>query len=122
LKVLIGKQPPKDRRLLIFATTTARSVLQQLDLFSRFDYEIPVPNVGTQAELAHILQHSGVFSEQDQNRAIREIEETTGTRDIQVGVKTILTTIETAKEDSDMPGRFARALTRSIAANRSEYA
>ncbi|KAI2474494.1 Vesicle-fusing ATPase [Pyrenophora tritici-repentis] len=30
---------------LIFATTTERSVLTQLDLFARFDAEIAVPNV-----------------------------------------------------------------------------
>jgi len=117
LKVLLAKQPPKDRRLLIFATTTERSVLTQLDLFSRFDAEIAVPNVNTQAELAHVLQESGAFSERDQQRAITEIQEITGSTNVGVGIKKLLTGIETAKQDQDVPGRFARVISRAIAAN-----
>jgi len=103
---------------LIFATTTERSVLTQLDLFSRFDAEIAVPNVNTQAELANVLRESGAFSDEDQKRAISEIEEITGSQDIGVGIKKILTGIETAKQDQDVPGRFARVMSRAIAANR----
>ncbi|KAF2195508.1 AAA-domain-containing protein [Zopfia rhizophila CBS 207.26] len=121
LKVLLEKQPPKDRRLLIFATTTERSVLTQLDLFSRFDAEIAVPNVNTQGELAHVLQHSGAFSDRDQQRAISEIQEITGSAEVGVGIKKILTGIETAKQDQDMPGRFARVMSKGIAANRSAF-
>lgn len=108
----------QDRRLLIFATTTERSVLTQLDLFSRFDAEIAVPNVNTQPELAHVLQASGAFSDRDQQRAISEIQEITGSTEIGVGIKKILTGIETAKQDQDVPGRFARVMSRAIAANR----
>ncbi|CAO2654252.1 Nn.00g109850.m01.CDS01 [Neocucurbitaria sp. VM-36] len=119
LKVLLEKQPPKDRRLLIFATTTERSVLSQLDLFSRFDAEIAVPNVNTQAELAHILRESGAFSDRDLQRAISEIQELAGgSAEVGVGIKKILTGIETAKQDSDVPGRFARVMSRAIAGNR----
>jgi vesicle-fusing ATPase len=106
---------------LIFATTTERSVLQQLDLFSRFDADIAVPNVNTQAELAHVLQHSGAFSDQDQQRAIGEIQEITGGVEVGVGIKKILTAIQTAKEDQDVPGRFARVMSQSIATNRGSH-
>lgn len=97
-------------------------MLNQLDLFSRFDAEIAVPNVNTQAELAALLQHSGAFSDRDQQRAIGEIQEITGSADVGVGVKKILTAIETAKEDQDVPGRFARVMSHAIAANRSSFA
>ena len=103
---------------MIFATTTERSVLTQLDLFSRFDAEIAVPNVNTQPELAYILRESGAFSDRDQERAISEIQEITGSTEIGVGIKKILTGIETAKQDQDVPGRFARVMSRAIAANR----
>ncbi|KAH8727920.1 P-loop containing nucleoside triphosphate hydrolase protein [Phaeosphaeriaceae sp. PMI808] len=121
LKVLLDKQPPKDRRLLIFATTTERSVLTQLDLFSRFDAEIAVPNVNSQQELAHILRESALFEDRDQQRAIGEIQEITGSQEIGVGIKKILTGIETAKQDQDVPGRFASVISRAIAANRGTY-
>jgi vesicle-fusing ATPase len=34
-----------------------------------------------------------------------------------VGIKKLLTGIETAKQDQDVPGRFARVISRAIAAN-----
>ncbi|KAF2254415.1 AAA-domain-containing protein [Trematosphaeria pertusa] len=108
-----------DRRLLIFVTTTERLLLDQLDLFHRFDTDIAVPNVNTQAELAHILQCSGM-SDSDQQRAIRKIQEATGSAEVGVGIKKILTAIRTAKEDQDVPGRFARVMSQAIAANRKD--
>ena len=103
---------------MIFATTTERSVLTQLDLFARFDAEIAVPNVNTQGELANVLRESGAFSDSDQQRAITEIEEITGSTEVGVGIKKILTGIETAKQDQDVPGRFARVMSRAIATNK----
>lgn len=77
-----------------------------------------MPNVNTQAELAHVLQASGAFSDRDQQRSISEIQEITGSTEIGVGIKKILTGIETAKQDQDVPGRFARVMSRAITANR----
>ncbi|KAF2792281.1 AAA-domain-containing protein [Melanomma pulvis-pyrius CBS 109.77] len=119
LKVLLGKQPPKDRRLLILATTTERSVLRQLGLFARFDAEIAVPNVNTQAELAYILQDSAAFSDHDQERAIRAMQEITRNAEVGVGIRKILTAIKTAEQDQDVPGRFARVMSQAIAADRA---
>lgn len=78
-----------------------------------------MPNVNTQAELAHILGESGAFSDRDLQRAISEIQELAGgSTEVGVGIKKILTGIETAKQDQDVPGRFARVMSRAIAANR----
>jgi vesicle-fusing ATPase len=118
LKVLLQKQPPKGRRLLVFATTSDRTVLQQLDLFNRFDADIAVPNVNTQSELAHVLQRSGSFPDRELQRAIGEIQEYMGSAEIGVGIKKILTNIETAKQDQDLAGRFARVMSRDISANK----
>ena len=104
--------------MLILATTTERSVLQQLDLFSRFDAEIPVPNVNSQRELGFILEESRAFPSSDQVKsAIDEIQATTGGSEVGVGIKKILTGIETAKQDpQDMAGRFAAVMSQAIAA------
>jgi vesicle-fusing ATPase len=102
---------------LIFATTTERTILQQLQL--RFDAEIAVPNVNTQAELVNVLQHSGAFTDRDLQRAIRELQEITGNAEVGVGIEKILKCIETAKQDQDLPGRFAKEMSRQISANRS---
>ena len=108
----------QDRRLIIFATTSERSVLAQLGLIERFDAEIAVPNVMTQGELANVLKESGEFSDEGLRRAIEEIQDITGSQQIGVGIRKILTGIETAKQDRDMVGRFARVMSDAIAANR----
>ena len=113
LMVLLKKQPPSGRRLLILATTTERAVLQQLDLFSNFDSDIAVPNVGSHSELGHILQQSGAFDDPD--RAISELRDLTRSEAVGVGIKKILLGIETAKQDRDRAGRFARVIARAVA-------
>lgn len=115
LKGMMQNKPPKGRPLLIFATTSSRSVLQQLQL--EFSAQIPVPNVQTQAELAVIMKQSGVFSDSDINRALGEVEETTGSNTINVGVSGILLAIQTAKQDQDKTGRFAEVLSEMCADN-----
>lgn len=113
LMVLLKKQPPKGRRLLVLATTSERSVLQQLDLFTAFDSDIAVSNIHYTHELSHILKQSGVFKEPD--RAIRILEETTGSEKVKVGIKKVLLGIETAKQDSDREERFANVMARAMA-------
>lgn len=113
LMVLLKKQPPKGRRLLVLATTSERSVLQQLDLFTAFDSDIAVSNIHYTHELSHILKQSGVFKEPD--RAIRKLEEITGSEKVKVGIKKVLLGIETAKQDSDREERFANVMARAMA-------
>ena len=115
LMVLMKKQPPKGRRLLILATTTEHSVMQQLDLFTSFDSDIAVPNVGTYEELAHILKQSRAFDSTKTQQAISELRAQTRSDHVGVGIKKILLGIETAKQDGDMAGRFANVIARAVA-------
>ena len=113
LMVLLGKDPPKGRRLLVLATTGERSVLQQLDLFTVFNSDIAVPNVSGYGELEHIVEQSGVFA--DPGRAIEELRDMTGSESVGVGIKKILLGIETAKQDPDREGRFASVIGKAVA-------
>lgn len=113
IKGLLRNKGPKGRPLLIFATTTERSALAQMQL--RFDYEIPVPNVQTQQELGNIMQESGEFGPEDIQRALGEIHETTQRQEIGVGVARVLRAIKTAKQDPDRVGRFAELISESVA-------
>lgn len=113
LMVLLKKQPPKGRRLLVLVTTSERSVLQQLDLFTAFDSDIAISNVNYSHELSYILKQSGVFQEPD--RAIRKLEEMTGSENVKVGIKKVLLGIETAKQDLDREERFAHVMARAVA-------
>ena len=113
LMVLLKKQPPKGRRLLVLATTGERSVLQQLDLFTSFDADIAVPNVSSYKDVAHILRHSGAPINPE--KALQELRHYTGRDTVGVGIKKILLGIETARQDQDMAGRFAQVIARAMA-------
>lgn len=113
LMVLLKKEPPKGRRLLILATTGERSTLQQLDLWTAFDSDIAVPNVNGHQELAFVLQQSQAF--RDPSRAVQELRDLTRSDDVGVGIKKILLGIETAKQDQDREGRFAQTIARAVA-------
>jgi vesicle-fusing ATPase len=115
LMVLLKKLPPKGRRLLCLGTTAERSVLQQLDLFTYFDADIPVPTVNSYGELAFIMEECGAFSSDDIQRSLGELQSTSRSDKIGVGVKRILKGIETARQDpTDMPGRFASVMVKAI--------
>ncbi|KAK4991409.1 transport between ER and Golgi ATPase protein [Elasticomyces elasticus] len=113
LKGLIENKPPKGRPLLVLATTAERTVLQQLQL--NFKAQIAIPNVNTTQDLALIMKQSNAFAETDIQRSISEIQQTTGRSEIGVGIQTILTGIQTAKQDSDRAGRFAEVMSEAIA-------
>jgi len=115
LKGLMENKPPKGRPLLVMATTSERTVLQQLQLY--FKMQIPIPNVATQQELTHIMQESGVFAGEDIERAVTEIEQTTGGRSIGVGIQQVQLCIQTAMHVQDRPGRFAEVMSEAIADN-----
>ena len=115
LMVLLKKQPPKGRRCLVVATTTERTVLHNLDIYKYFDSDIPVPNVNTHQELEYILKQTEVFSEQEIGRALSEIQETTRSEDVGVGIKKILLGLETAKQDQNKAERFAGVVARAVA-------
>jgi len=112
LKGLMEQKPPKGRPLLILATTSERTVLQQLQL--AFKAQIAVPNLQTQAELAHVMRESGQFDEEGIRRAIGEIEATTGGKNIGVGIQQIILSIQTAMQDPDRAGRFAEVMCEAV--------
>jgi vesicle-fusing ATPase len=115
LVVLLRKPPPRGRRLLILATSTERSVLSQLDLLNSFDAEIAVPNVANQKELQAVLGELGLFARQDQGRVLAEIEQYTGTKELNVGIKKVLMAAETARQDvNDTVGRFVSIVGRAV--------
>ncbi|KAK5954253.1 transport between ER and Golgi ATPase protein [Knufia fluminis] len=112
----LRKQPPSGRRLLILATTTERSVLQQLDMFGYFNSDVSVPTLRTFDELALVMKESGAFAGDDIRNAIEEIRDITRAEDVGVGVKKVLLGIETAKQDEgNMASRFASVIARAIA-------
>jgi vesicle-fusing ATPase len=110
------QKPPKGRPLLILATTSERTVLQQLQLV--FKAQIAVPNLQTQEELAIVMRESGQFDEEGIRRAIQEIEATTGGKGVGVGISQIILAVQTAMQDEDRAGRFAEVMGEAVAEGR----
>lgn len=121
LITLLRKQPPKGRRLLVLATTTERTTLQQLDMWDNFNADIPVANLKSYQELEQVMTESKAFSSSDIQRSIAEIRDITRSEDVGVGIKRILLAIETAKQDRDMAARFAGVMSRAIAERSGGY-
>lgn len=125
LQTLIGclrKQPPSRRRLLILATTTERTVLQQLDMFQHFNNDVSVPTLQSYQELRLVMAESRAFEDGVIDAAISEIRDVTQSSDVRVGIKKILLGIETAKQERGggdgndrMSARFASVVARAIA-------
>ncbi|EMC95562.1 hypothetical protein BAUCODRAFT_34311 [Baudoinia panamericana UAMH 10762] len=117
IKGLMENKPPKGRPLLILATTSERTVLQQLQL--NFMMQIAVPNVMTARELAGVMldeSMEGAFSEADVERAIGEIREVTGGGEgVNVGIKKVLLSMQTAMQSQDRVGRFAEVMGEAVA-------
>ncbi|RPB02845.1 AAA-domain-containing protein [Choiromyces venosus 120613-1] len=118
LLVLLRKQPPLGRRLLIIATTTERSVLAQMDLLNAFDADIAVPNVANHDELKHILRELKAFnSDEERADVLARLRDTTLTPQLNVGIKKIVMGVETARQDKDMSGRFVNVISRAVVEN-----
>lgn len=66
LLVLLKKQPPKGRKLLILCTSSRREVLQEMDLLSAFTAVLHVPNLSQPEHLMAVLEDCGeVFTKSD---------------------------------------------------------
>jgi len=113
IMVLITKQPPGGRRLLILGTTSQRSVLKQLDLAQIFNRELAIPNVNSHAELASILREVNAFdSEADLAQSLNELRDITSTDQVGVGIKKVLLGIGEARQEvGNVAGRFAEVMS-----------
>ncbi|KAF4609833.1 hypothetical protein G7Y89_g15789 [Cudoniella acicularis] len=119
IMVLIAKQPPAGRRLLVIGTTSQRSILRQLDLQQIFNRELAVPNINTQSELASVLREIGALdNEADMAECLNELREITGTDQVNVGIKNIALAVEDAREEQgNVAGRLAEVIAQQMAAN-----
>ena len=115
LLVLFRKRPPKSRRLLIIGTTSERTVLQQMDVINSFDAEIPVPTVPNLRDLSEILKSVNAFDDQTRLAVLQELETMTSSKDVKVGIKKILSILETSRQDEDIGRRFVDLMANSIA-------
>ncbi|KAK0673498.1 putative vesicular-fusion protein SEC18 [Cercophora samala] len=113
LVTLLQTPPPKGHRLLILATTSQRSVLEQLDVTTAFDNQIPVPAISDLGELEAVLGQVGAF-DGNHRKIVEEIQQATRSSEVNVGIKTVLTSLETAKLSENPEEWFVEQISGQI--------
>jgi vesicle-fusing ATPase len=86
-----------------------------MDVINAFDAEIPVPTVPDLKDLSEILKSVNAFDDQTRNDVINELETITRSQDVKVGIKKILSILETSRQDEDVGRRFVDLMANSIA-------
>ncbi|KAL4810044.1 P-loop containing nucleoside triphosphate hydrolase protein [Aspergillus unguis] len=119
LKVLFKKRPPKNRRLLVLATTSERALMKELNIYNSFNSDIDVPNVTHHQELRHIMEKSNVFTSQQIAEAMERIEplkqESAYSITFGVGIKKVFDGIELAKKTPDeLVSQFVRFINSAV--------
>lgn len=74
LLVLLKKQPPKGRKLLILCTSSRKQVLEEMEMLHAFTSVLHVPNLSKAEHLLSVLEESDVFTKQEVATIARNIE------------------------------------------------
>ena len=116
LVVLFGKRPPKDRRLLILATTSHRNILADMDVESAFDTDIPVAPITSVEGIEQCLREVDLFTRPDEHQRginmIRDARFGESGGALSVGVKKLLNMAEMARQDPDPAAKLVSSLIR----------
>jgi len=118
LAVLLGKRPPKGRRLLIFATTSNRAMLSEMELTDAFDADIRVPPITSLSAVDHVLREVELFrSDQEYQTASRLLQQAGFAEEgrLNVGVKKLLSMAEMARQDPNPAEKLVGSLIQHTA-------
>ncbi|XP_065352960.1 vesicle-fusing ATPase 1-like [Cloeon dipterum] len=94
LLVLLKKEPPKGRKLLVICTSSRRQVLEEMEMLSAFTAVMHVPNLSTPEHLLTVLKESNAFSQHD----LANIAKNVKGHKVFIGVKKLLALIDMAKQ------------------------
>lgn len=65
LLVLLKKQPPKGRKLLVICTSSRRQVLEDMEMLSAFTSVLHCPNLSTAEHVVAVLEDSDCFNKKE---------------------------------------------------------
>jgi vesicle-fusing ATPase len=114
LSVLLGRRPPKDRRLLILATTSNKPMLTDMEVSDAFLADIRVPNITSLRSIDHVLRQTELFSSEEEHSRCLSLLQSAGVADgerLNIGIKKLLSEIEMARLDNDPVDKITAALT-----------
>lgn len=73
LLVLLKKQPPKGKKLLVLCTSSRKEVLQEMEMLSAFTAILHVPNLSKPEELVTVLKQFDLFDDHDIHKIFNQI-------------------------------------------------
>ncbi|KAK6634783.1 hypothetical protein RUM44_000030 [Polyplax serrata] len=94
LLVLLKKEPPKGRRLMVLCTSSRRQILEDLELLSAFTTVLHVPNISEANDFLNVLEETNVFQKKD----IQIIAKRLQGQKIFVGIKKLLALVDMARQ------------------------
>jgi len=94
LLVLLKRNPPKGKRLLVIVTTSRKEVLDQMEMLPAFTDVLHVANLTQDAQLMRVIQQSNAF---DPNQLAKLAEKIRGRR-ASIGVKKLLGLLDMVKQ------------------------
>ena len=86
LLVLLKKNPPKGRRLLIICTTSRKEVLEQMEMLSAFTDVLHVSNLSRPEYFMRIFQDYEAFNKQEAAAIVKKLQH----YHVSIGVKKLL--------------------------------
>ncbi|GAC96960.1 hypothetical protein PHSY_004544 [Pseudozyma hubeiensis SY62] len=114
LAVLLGKRPPKDKRLLVLATTSNRTMLHEMEMLNAFIAEIRVPNITSLRSVDHVVRQMQLFDNENDTQRCQQLLTQAGLGEegrLNIGIKKLLSEIEMARLDNDPADRLASSLS-----------
>ncbi|CAI5757169.1 unnamed protein product [Candida verbasci] len=97
LQVYLTKKPPKNRRLLIIATTSQYGVFRNMNLLDAFNDVIAVPPIRKIEEIAKVLDKLGFMTPNDRSEICNQLKDF----DINIGVKSLIDVLMVGKYSKD---------------------
>lgn len=97
LLVLLKKEPPKGRKLLVLCTSSRRQVLEEMEMITAFTSVLRVPNLSLSEHLMAVLEETGCFKRQELTRIAKKTEG----RRVWVGIKKLLAYVDLVRQTDD---------------------
>uniref|UniRef100_A0A1B6C6V7 Vesicle-fusing ATPase n=1 Tax=Clastoptera arizonana TaxID=38151 RepID=A0A1B6C6V7_9HEMI len=97
LLVLLKKEPPRGRKLLILCTSSRRQVLEDMEMLTAFTSILHVPNLSKAEHILAVLEETDVFSKQE----LATITKKVAGRKIFIGIRKLLALIDVARQTEE---------------------
>ncbi|XP_018331362.1 vesicle-fusing ATPase 1 [Agrilus planipennis] len=97
LLVLLKKQPPAGKKLLVLCTSSRRQVLEDMEMLPAFTAVLHVPNLSRPEHLLAVLEEADVFSKQEMAQIAKMIQG----KKVFIGIRKLLALIDMARQTED---------------------